>query len=251
MIGTVLRQSALEMWDHCPALFAANIVLIGAGLGAYLAAVETARLGLGFAVTALVVAAFAAVWLFGLTAHLIDAFLDHRAIDRPLMGRAARRSVSPAVVWTATTLCLGAVAWRLVGETFAISDAAGIAATVLLLWIAVLWLQASLFFFPLLALKGSDVPAAVNATLLVVLGNPAFCLAVTFIAATFFLLGVFILPGPAGALVLLRNAARMRLRRYASTTAPDEPPDWDRLLAGERDRTARRSLRSVIFPWKP
>lgn len=249
MLGTVLKRSALDLWDNGPVLFAGNVAFISAGLALYLAAIEIARLGLGWAIAGLAAAAVAVGWMLCLSACLLDAFLAQRVIWPGLVRDIARRSLAPGAVWATTSLCFGSALWLLFDQV--VAHAGGGAAAILLAWVGFTWLQASLFYFPLVAQKRGDVKAALQACLLLVFGNPGFSLAMTAIAIVFFALGAFILPGPAGALILLRNAARMRLLRYAAGTLPGDVPDWNQLLSAERDGLARRTPRSVIFPWKP
>ena len=65
---------------------------------------------------------------------------------------------------------------------------------------------------------------------------------------------VFMLPGPAGVLLFLDEALRLRLLKY--DWLDDHPGanrkkiPWDAILIEERDKTGTRSLKNFIFPWK-
>jgi len=250
-MGTVLKRSALDLWDNGPVLFAGNFLLIATGFGLYLMVIAAARFGLGSAFVGIAAATLAASWLLCFAAFLVDALLMHRSFDGRLWRDGARRSFVPAALWAATSLCLASVLMLAVPEAAALPGGAGVAATAFLSWTGLVWLQASLFFFPVLAMENGDVVAGIRATCLLVFGNPGFSLLVTTMAALFFLFGLFVVPGPAGALILLHRAARLRLCRYEDRpVGRDEAPDWHCLLAKERDGLARRSLRSVVFPWK-
>jgi hypothetical protein len=87
--------------------------------------------------------------------------------------------------------------------------------------------------------------------------NPAFCL-FTF-AASLVMLSVsvflaFLFPGPAGILLFVDEALRLRLLKY--DWIEEHPGEdrrkipWDALLIDERERTGTRSLKNFIFPWK-
>jgi len=66
------------------------------------------------------------------------------------------------------------------------------------------------------------------------------------------------LQGPAGVLLFLDEALRLRLLKYDWLEAnPDETGSkkkrkipWDAILIDEREKTGTRSFRSFIFPWK-
>jgi hypothetical protein len=68
----------------------------------------------------------------------------------------------------------------------------------------------------------------------------------------------FLLPGPAGLLLFLDEALRLRLLKYDWLEAnPDTTGSkkrrqipWDAILIEEREKTGDRSFRSFIFPWK-
>jgi hypothetical protein len=66
-------------------------------------------------------------------------------------------------------------------------------------------------------------------------------------------LTAFLIPGPAGILLYLDEALRLRLLKYDWLEAhPDEGRriPWDALLIDEREKTGTRSFRNFIFPWK-
>ncbi|MDR2103555.1 MAG: hypothetical protein LBP42_05565, partial [Treponema sp.] len=64
----------------------------------------------------------------------------------------------------------------------------------------------------------------------------------------------FLFPGPAGILLYLDEAVRLRIFKYDWLEAnPGEnrrKVPWDALLIDDREKTGTRSLKSFIFPWK-
>jgi hypothetical protein len=64
----------------------------------------------------------------------------------------------------------------------------------------------------------------------------------------------FLFPGPAGILLYLDEAMRLRIFKYDWLEAnPGENRrkiPWDTLLIDDRERTGTRSLKNFIFPWK-
>jgi hypothetical protein len=72
------------------------------------------------------------------------------------------------------------------------------------------------------------------------------------LAVSLFLALLF--PGPAGILLFLDEAMRLRLLKYdwleANPDANRRKIPWDALLIEEREKTGTRSLKSFIFPWK-
>jgi hypothetical protein len=64
----------------------------------------------------------------------------------------------------------------------------------------------------------------------------------------------FVFPGPAGVLLYLDEAVRLRLLKYdwleANPGANRKKIPWDELLIEEREKTGTRTLKNLIFPWK-
>jgi hypothetical protein len=71
-------------------------------------------------------------------------------------------------------------------------------------------------------------------------------------AASLFL--ALLLPGPAGMLLLMDEALRLRLRKYdyleANPRADRRKIPWKELLEEDVELTGTRTLRNFIFPWK-
>jgi hypothetical protein len=66
-------------------------------------------------------------------------------------------------------------------------------------------------------------------------------------------LTAFLIPGPAGILLYLDEALRLRLLKYdwiESHPGEGRRIPWDALLIDEREKTGTRSFRNFIFPWK-
>jgi len=65
---------------------------------------------------------------------------------------------------------------------------------------------------------------------------------------------VFMFPGPAGVLLYIDEAVRLRLLKYdyleANPGANRKKIPWDALLIEERDKTGSRTFKNFIFPWK-
>jgi hypothetical protein len=64
----------------------------------------------------------------------------------------------------------------------------------------------------------------------------------------------FLFPGPAGVILYLDEALRLRLLKYnwleENPQANRRKIPWDALLIEERERTGTRTFRNFIFPWK-
>jgi len=132
----------------------------------------------------------------------------------------------------------------------------------LLLAAVVFWTMAACalafqFLFAVRARLGTKLTSVIKKCFIIFFDNPMFCI-FSFLHNTVVLilsaLVAFLLPGPAGVLLFLDEALRLRLLKYdwleANPEADRRKIPWDALLIDDRDKTGSRSFRSFIFPWK-
>ncbi|MDR0525220.1 MAG: hypothetical protein LBG90_05040 [Spirochaetaceae bacterium] len=124
-------------------------------------------------------------------------------------------------------------------------------------WTMVISLLALQFFFPIRARLDRNLLKVLKKCFLIFFDNPFFCIfsllysLVTLVLSTFL---AFLVPGPAGMLLYLDEALRLRLLKYdwleAHPEANRRKIPWDAILIDEREKTGTRTLRNFIFPWK-
>jgi hypothetical protein len=113
------------------------------------------------------------------------------------------------------------------------------------------------FFFAVRSRLGTKLTGVIKKCFIIFFDNPMFCVFSFFhnlIILIFSALTAFLLPGPAGVLLFLDEALRLRLLKYdwleANPEANRRKIPWDALLIDEREKTGTRSLKNFIFPWK-
>jgi uncharacterized membrane protein YesL len=157
-------------------------------------------------------------------------------------------------VITAVHLVLLLVAFPVYG---AMRNFIGLAAMVFIFWFSVLWLLASLYYFPLRARLDRNVPKILRKCFLLLFDNTAFTVflgsgAVLIIAVSFF--AAFLIPGPAAVLVWVHAGFKLRLLKYdyleKNPGADRKNIPWETLIAEEREKVGPRTLKGMIFPWK-
>lgn len=136
---------------------------------------------------------------------------------------------------------------------------AAIAAWTLL--ISVLALQ---FFFAVRARLDTKFSKIIKKCFLIFFDNPLFCVFALLHNIFVLLVSVllaFLFPGPAGVLLFLDEALRLRLLKYDWLEANPAPETqggrtgrrqipWEAILIEEQEKTGTRSFRNFIFPWK-
>lgn len=124
-------------------------------------------------------------------------------------------------------------------------------------WTLVIGVLSFQFFFAVRARLDAKLIKALKKCFLIFFDNPGLCVfslihnAVLLVLSGFL---AFLFPGPAGILLYLDEALRLRLLKYdwleANPEANRRKIPWDALLIDEREKTGTRTLKSFIFPWK-
>jgi hypothetical protein len=127
-------------------------------------------------------------------------------------------------------------------------------------WTTVVAVLSFQFFFAIRSRLDTKLIKVVKKSFIFFFDNPGFCLFSFIHNAVLLALSVllaFLFPGPAGILLYLDEALRLRLLKYDWLEAnPAEGPakrrkiPWDALLIEEREKTGTRTLKNFIFPWK-
>lgn len=140
---------------------------------------------------------------------------------------------------------------------FSMGSMFGIFAAALVFWTLVVAFLALQYYLPLRARLDRDPRKIVKKCFILFFDNPGFSLFAAAHNLVAFALSLFLallIPGPAGILLFLDEALRLRLLKYdyieAHPNADRKRIPWDELLSEDREATGTRSLRNFIFPWK-
>ncbi|MDR3172758.1 MAG: hypothetical protein LBU19_00780 [Treponema sp.] len=127
-------------------------------------------------------------------------------------------------------------------------------------WTAVVAVLSFQFLFAIRSRLDTKLTKVVKKSFIFFFDNPGFCLFSFIHNAILLALSVllaFLFPGPAGILLYLDEAMRLRLLKYdwleanpAEAGSKRRQIPWDALLIEEREKTGTRTLKSFIFPWK-
>jgi hypothetical protein len=132
----------------------------------------------------------------------------------------------------------------------------GIFCSALIFWMLVIGILALQFYITIAARLDHHVIKAAKKCFLIFFDNTGFCIFSFFhnlVLLIISMLTALLSPGPAGILLYMDEALRLRLMKYDWLEAhPDEGRriPWDALLIDEREKTGTRSLKNFIFPWK-
>ncbi|MDR2495306.1 MAG: hypothetical protein LBD24_08810 [Spirochaetaceae bacterium] len=255
MIGFLVKKTFFDLWDN---LF--RIALINLGFIASTAiplfvpqllesvpALSLAVLGIGI-VWCLIYLAMAAFSLTAVSDCGSFEFRDFLTRVKP---------ACLAGLGMAGGVCLLMLVMLAIRFYVSMISLTGLLLAATVFWLTAVGVLSFQFFLPVCARLNRTVFKIIGKCFLIFFDNPLFCI-FSFLSCVIILgLSVFtalLFPGPAGVLLYLDEALRLRLLKYdwleANPGSNRRRIPWDALLAEERERVGRRSLKNLIFPWK-
>lgn len=256
MMGLLARKAFYDFWDS---LISIGILNLGFVASALIPAFAPSLLS---AVPALGVAAGLAGLAWCSVYGVAVARMMARISDRSSFGfkdfvAALKASIKPGLALGA----LLAIAIYLVSTAMpfylGMGTVVGLVAGSTLFWVLVLAALAFQFFPAAASRTEGGIRRAFRRSLELFFDNTPFAILVFIIAlpltaVSFFL--AFLLPGPAGIILFVDEAYRLRMMKYAwlhdHPEAGRKKVPWKEILEEEEELTGRRTLKQLAFPWK-
>jgi len=256
MIGFLLKKTFFDLWDN---LFRIALLNIGFIASAAIPILLPSLLSFSSPL-AIAVLVIGVLWCF---VYLATASLVLRAVsDYGGFGfgdffRSIRDAWPAGLTLGGISLLLGLFAYTALPFYFRMNSLLGIFAAALVFWSLVVVLLSLQYFLPIRARLDSDLRKVIKKCFIIFFDNPGLSIFSVLHNTVLLVLSIFLaflLPGPAGILLYLDQALRLRLLKYdyleANPEANRRKIPWDELLAEDREKTGTRSLRNFIFPWK-
>jgi len=141
-----------------------------------------------------------------------------------------------------------------------INSPVGILLAAAVFWTFALSLVSFQFFFAIRARLDTKPAKIIKKCFIIFFDNPGFSIISLSCIMIMLILSVippFLFPGPAGIILFLDEALRLRLLKYDWLETNNDPAltrrrkiPWDVILSEEREKTGTRTLKNFIFPWK-
>ncbi len=257
MIGFTIRKAFFDLWDNLFTIILLNLgFILLAGIPVFVPH-WVYPLHVGFSVAAFIAGGMLLFCYAGAVSLMCRDMTDYRRPGAAEFRIYLTEGLVPGLVFGLITMCLAGL--LLVAFPFygAMRNFLGLTAMVFIFWAAVLWILASLYFFPLRARLDRNIGKVVKKCFLLLFDNTGFTLflglgAVVMLSLSFFT--AFLVPGPAALLLWLHGGFKLRLLKYDYREEhPGEEGKkipWDLLLEDEREKVGPRTLKGMIFPWK-
>ncbi|AEJ20758.1 hypothetical protein [Gracilinema caldarium] len=256
MIGFLIKKTFFDLWDN---LFRLAIVNLGFIISAAIPILLPTVLA-DIPLLALVVILAGTFWCI---LYLVATALSVKSIsDYGSFGYADFVKNLKEGLPTALLIFITAGFWFLLAYVALpfytkLGTMVGLFAASLVFWTLVILLMAFQYLLPIRARLDRKAGKILKKSFILFFDNPLFSIFLfihnlIILVLSFFL--AFLAPGPAGILLFLDEALRLRLLKYDWLEAHPEADrrhiPWEELLAEDREKTGTRSLRSFIFPWK-
>ena len=259
MIGFLLKKAFYDAWDNMLRLVLVNLgFLASLTVPIFLPALVPA------APLSLAVFVLGVIWCF---VYLCAAALSLKAVsDYGVFGFAdflanVRAGWKAGVAMGVAALALFLMVWAVIPFYLSLESILGFLLAAVIFWSFLLAVVALQFFFAVRARLDTSLKKVFRKCFVIFFDNPGFCIFCILNTLVLMVLSgllALILPGPAGALLFLDQALRLRLLKYDWLEAnPPEGPaakrrqiPWDAILIEEREKTGSRTVKNFIFPWK-
>jgi hypothetical protein len=255
MIGFLLKKTFFDLWDH---LFI--IVLFNLGFIASSAVPVLLAPALSFSTPlSLAVLFVGIVWCFiyaSAVSRCVMRFSDYGRFDFGDFLRSIKPAIPAGASGGIMVFFLFLLVTMVIPFYLNFESVVGIFLSALVFWALVIGIFSLQFFIAVAARLDSRITKAVKKCFLIFFDNTGFCIFSFFhnlVLIVISALTAFLIPGPAGILLYLDEALRLRLLKYdwlESHPGEGRRIPWDALLIDEREKTGTRSLRNFIFPWK-
>lgn len=256
MIGFLLKKTFYDLWDN---LFRIALLNLGFLLSASIPIILPSKLA-GVPVISLMVLALGVFWCFiylAASALCVKEISDYGYFGFKDFFVNIRKGLTTGLLLG--FICLIILLFGSVALPFyaSLNSLIGVFAAALVFWTLAIVGLAVQYVLPVRARLDTKLKKVVKKSFIIFFDNPGLSIFALFHNIIILVISAFLAflaPGPAGVLLFMDEALRLRLLKYDWL---EENPDadrkkipWDELLIDERERTGSRSLKSFIFPWK-
>ncbi|GHU49033.1 hypothetical protein FACS1894200_07110 [Spirochaetia bacterium] len=261
MIGFLLKKWFFDLWDNLFKLALINVGFIAAAAlpiflpGPVTDSPELSQLltALGVIVCCIYLAA-AALSLRTVSDYSTFGFLEFR--------QSIKRALPVGICLGLFVLLLWVLATFIIPFYLNMNSLTGLFLAAVVFWTLVVGILSFQFFLAVRSRLDTRLLHIVKKSFVFFFDNPGLCVLSLFFCLLLTMLSVcaaLLIPGPAGILLFLDEAMRLRILKYDWLEANPNSQNaklrrrkipWDTILAEERERTGTRSFKSFIFPWK-
>ena len=256
MIGFLIKKTFFDLWDN---LFRAALINLGFIASAAIPVLIPPLLN-SFPIMALILLCLGIIWCFiylAAAALSLKAVSDYGSFGFADFFRNLKTAWPAGVVAGLLVFAAYLLVTLVIPFYLAMNSMVGLLFSAIIFWTLVVGVLSLQFFLPIRSRLDNKISKAIKKSFLIFFDNPLFCIFsflhnMVILAVSLFLALLF--PGPAGILLYLDEALRLRLLKYdwleANPDANRRKIPWEVVLIEEQEKTGTRSFKNFIFPWK-
>jgi len=262
MIGFLVKKTFFDVWDNM-----IRVILLNLGFILSLAIPIILPGYIPIPVLALATAIIGGIWCFiylAAAALSLKTISDYGVFHFADFWANLKAGWQAGVIMALIVLLFLAAIKIIIPFYLQMNSLVGLLLAAVVFWALVLALVAFQFFFAIRARLSTKPLKIIKKCFILFFDNPGFAiftLLYTMVTLVISVVFAFLIPGPAGTLLFLDEALRLRLMKYdwleANPPAEGSPKrrlrraiPWDVILIEEREKAGSRTLRNFIFPWK-
>ncbi|MDR2758399.1 MAG: hypothetical protein LBB78_03370 [Spirochaetaceae bacterium] len=256
MIGFLIKKTFFDLWDN---LFRAALINLGF-IASVAIPVFIPSLFVSFPVIGLVFLCIGIIWCFiylAAAALSLKAVSDYGSFGFTDFFRNLKIAWPAGVVMGLFVFIAYLLVTMVIPFYMAMNSMIGLLLSAIIFWTLVVGILSLQFFLPIRSRLDSKIPKAIKKSFLIFFDNPLFCIfsfVHNLVLLAVSVLLAFLFPGPAGILLYLDEALRLRLLKYDWLEVNPETDrrkiPWEVILIEEQEKTGTRSFKNFIFPWK-
>jgi hypothetical protein len=264
MIGFLIKKTFFDLWDNMFRIIFVNLGFIAvAVIPVFLPGLFAAYPLVSILV--LVLGIFLCSIYFSAAALSVKAISDYGSFGFLDFMRNLKEGISAGLFMGFALLVIFAMGAIIIPFYLGMdaSPLTGLFLAAIIFWTAVALILCMQFFFAVRARLDSKISKVIVKSFIIVIDNPGFAVFAFLnnivLAMLWLLLLPLIFPGPAGIILFLDEALRLRLLKYdwleanpefAASPKKRKKIPWDAILIEEREKTGTRTFKNFIFPWK-
>ncbi|MDR2899918.1 MAG: hypothetical protein LBV20_00155 [Treponema sp.] len=256
MIGFLLKKTFFDLWDN---LFRVAFINLGFILSLALSVLLltlSADVTILFYAIILICILWCSVYLSA-AALCLSAISDYKTFGFADFFKQFKSAWPAGLAFGLIVFVIVFISSAVIPFYLSMESMLGLLLASIIFWTFAAAILSFQFFFAIRSRLDTKLSKIIKKSFIIFLDNPGFAIFSLLHNTVILILSIFLallFPGPAGILLYLDEALRLRLLKYdyleANPDANRRKIPWDALLIDEREKTGDRSLKSFIFPWK-
>jgi hypothetical protein len=256
MFGFLIKKTFFDLWDN---LFRVAILNLGFIISAAIP-VFLPSLLVSIPVFSILVLGIGVLWCLmylAAAALCLKTISDYGSFGFSDFFASLKEALPGGLVMAGIIVIIGVLTVVAIPFYLQMGSLIGLLLAAVIFWTMVVCLLSFQFFLPIRSRLDRNPLKIIKKCFIIFFDNPLFSIISLISCLITLALSVFLawlFPGPAGMLLYLDEAVRLRLLKYdwleLNPDANRRQIPWDALLIEEREKTGTRSLRNFIFPWK-